>query len=358
MDSNEKNLIKKSNYLVESPSKLSLTEQKSVYMILREIRHCGNQKMYSFKIKEFMEKLDLKGQSAFSELKARTRQLRNRGMTIRYEPWIIEEFIAECKERNDLDESEINILKKLLNKNEVQVGWVSEVIYQDKEGIISFTLPTSIKPFLFNLSKYYTEFDIDQLMQMKRKHSPTLYELLKQYQGYAKNDIWWRTFSVIELREFLGIAKDEYPRFSNFKQKVLNPCIEEINDKTTDIQIINVLEDKIVNRVENIKFIMTVKKESTLEELIDQFKKTTGGGILIPERLQELIDLKGVEKVKNYIKNFNKFNNAGIQDVSALFYWAVKTEQPFPKKGKLPQETNYVQRTYDEDFLKSLYYNN
>ena len=56
-----------------------------------------------------------------------------------------------------------------------------------------------------------------------------MYEILKQYEHLGKREI-----SVKALRELLGIADNEYPRWNNFKAKVLDSCQKALKE-TTDI---------------------------------------------------------------------------------------------------------------------------
>jgi hypothetical protein len=54
-----------------------------------------------------------------------------------------------------------------------------------------------------------------------------MYELLKQYEGVGS-----RVFSVDELKQDLWIGKDEYPRYNNFKSKVLDACQQALMEHT------------------------------------------------------------------------------------------------------------------------------
>lgn len=56
-----------------------------------------------------------------------------------------------------------------------------------------------------------------------------MYEILKQYETIGKREL-----PVQELRELLGIAKDEYTYWQNFKVRVLDSCQQALKE-TTDI---------------------------------------------------------------------------------------------------------------------------
>lgn len=227
-------LVIKSNYLVEAPCKLTITEQKIVYLILSMIdKNDEDFKDYKFRIVDFMEKLDLKGQSAYSQLKATTRLLRSRTFTIKY------------KDENG-------------DSHELQTGWVSDADYNDNTGTVTFYLSKKLKPFLLQLKEYFTVLELDNLMQMKSVYSTKLYELLKQYKKIGQ-----RTFDLKELKEKLAINKKSYELYNNFKRKVLLIAQEEINEKT-DIYF-EFEEIKEARKVVALKFYINSNEKDTSE---------------------------------------------------------------------------------------------
>jgi hypothetical protein len=54
-----------------------------------------------------------------------------------------------------------------------------------------------------------------------------MYELLKQYDTVGS-----RTLTVPEIREKLGLWQDEYPKWKDFRVRVLEPALEELPKKT------------------------------------------------------------------------------------------------------------------------------
>lgn len=196
-------IIVKSNYLVEAPCRLTITEQKIIYLILNMIdKEDKDFKDYIFTVADFMDRLDLKGQSAYSQLKATTRLLRSRTFTVRYED-----------DNGD--------------RHELQTGWVSDADYNDNKGTVTFYLSKKLKPFLLQLKEYFTVLELDNLIQLKSIYSTKIYELLKQYKKIGD-----RTFALQDLKEKLAIDKKSYDIYNNLKQKVILVAQEEINEKT------------------------------------------------------------------------------------------------------------------------------
>lgn len=54
-----------------------------------------------------------------------------------------------------------------------------------------------------------------------------MYEILKQYEKVGE-----RTITLQELRELIGVADKEYPRWDNFKARVLDSCQQALKDYT------------------------------------------------------------------------------------------------------------------------------
>lgn len=78
------------------------------------------------------------------------------------------------------------------------------------------------------MEEQFTKYELQQISNLSSAYAVRLYELL----------IAWRSTGqtpVIELTEFrnkIGILDDEYTRMGNFKDRVLNLAIAQINEHT------------------------------------------------------------------------------------------------------------------------------
>ena len=85
-----------------------------------------------------------------------------------------------------------------------------------------------VVPLITRLEEHFTSYQIKQIAQLTSKYAIRLYELL----------IAWRTTGKVpelELSEFrnrLGIGDSEYTAMNNFKSRVLEPSIKQINEHT------------------------------------------------------------------------------------------------------------------------------
>jgi hypothetical protein len=97
---------------------------------------------------------------------------------------------------------------------------------------VEIELSPELKPYLLQLKSYFTVYGLDSILKLISVYSIRLYEiLLKEYCYYGKKRISF-IFSIKELKGMLGIEKEEYLIFNNFKQKVLDIAERELKEKS------------------------------------------------------------------------------------------------------------------------------
>ena len=74
-------------------------------------------------------------------------------------------------------------------------------------------------PLMFNLKKHYFKYQLWNALRLKSVNQLRMYEVLKQYEYLGE-----RILYVEELKFYLGIGKNEYSNFNDFRTKVLNVC--------------------------------------------------------------------------------------------------------------------------------------
>lgn len=112
-------------------------------------------------------------------------------------------------------------------------------------GIVAAFNPL-IMPYLLQLreSGNFTLADLDELRKLKSPSSVRIYWLLKEYSDFGE-----RTVTPEQLRFMLNIAENEYPRFSNFKARILDRAQLEL--ARTDMPFTYELErqNQLVQRI-------------------------------------------------------------------------------------------------------------
>lgn len=149
-----------------------------------------------------------------------------------------------------------------------------------------------------------------------------------------------------EISQNGEIIKEDYPLYGHFKSRVILPAQKELKQKT-DIYF-NFQEIKQGRKVVAIEFEIfentknKKKIQNTLDfdqlsldimELQKEFKNKTNVDIKY-ETLEELINVKGFEKVKKYIDNWDKFKHQTKKNVLGFFIVAVKQEYDIPTEEK------------------------
>lgn len=106
----------------------------------------------------------------------------------------------------------------------------------------------------------FTSYILNQTMNMKNTYSVRLYELLVKW----KNAKSTPTFELKKFREQLGLLDNEYTRMDNFKKRILDSSVEEINKKT-DIKV-NYEQVKKGRTITGFRFRVLAKDKSNSSE--------------------------------------------------------------------------------------------
>jgi plasmid replication initiation protein len=97
--------------------------------------------------------------------------------------------------------------------------------YDGERGGVVATFNPLIMPYLLQLRENgnFTLAALDELRKLKSPDSARIYWLLREYANFGE-----RTISISQLRFLLDIAENEYPRFSNFKVRILDKAQIEL----------------------------------------------------------------------------------------------------------------------------------
>ena len=93
-----------------------------------------------------------------------------------------------------------------------------------------------MKPYLLGFQNNYTEYTLDNILAMKSVYGIRIFELLQEkikngHRPLPKNGLNIE-LTVQYIRECCD-CEDKYERFSQFKLRVLDRAVEEINRVTT-----------------------------------------------------------------------------------------------------------------------------
>lgn len=103
--------------------------------------------------------------------------------------------------------------------------WFNEPTYIEKQGKIRLCLNSKIKPYVLHLKANFTKYELWNILFLKSKYSIAIYELSKSYAFQYQ-----KTFSLPRLKELIGA--ETYKNYRDFRRRVLEPAISEINANT------------------------------------------------------------------------------------------------------------------------------
>ncbi len=198
----KKSLVVQSNRLVEAKYRLSVEEQKIVKILVSQIQKDDEDfKNYEFRIKDLAELLDMGHSNTYGVLRGITKRLVSR---------VLEFYDQEKKEF-------------------IQASWLSGAKYKEGLGTVTLHFDPLLKPLLLQLQSYFTKYEIGQVLRFKGQYTIRFFEFRKSFLGRQKQEI---VFELSELREVLGLQKNEYKIFRDFKNRVLEPARVELLEKT------------------------------------------------------------------------------------------------------------------------------
>ncbi len=112
----------------------------------------------------------------------------------------------------------------------IQTAWLSGAKYEKGTGYVELTFSPYLKPYMLQLNSMFTQYKLANILNMKSKYSPRIYEFLKcnefKKQGYIE-------IEIDELRKLLK-ADNVYPKYNDFKRFIIERTQKELK-KLTDI---------------------------------------------------------------------------------------------------------------------------
>jgi len=130
------------------------------------------------------------------------------------------------------------LLQKIVempNEHAAEGGYVAFQLFKEcelsknenEEWYVSIDAHDRALPYMFQFKGHYFKYGLWNTLRLKSRNQLRMYEILKQYE-----QIGYRIVSVVDLKGWLGIGGNEYTRFGNFKEKVLDVCQSALAEYT------------------------------------------------------------------------------------------------------------------------------
>lgn len=147
--------------------------------------------------------------------------------------------ISEKNLTRDLDKMTTHIMKEVIyigdgsKKKWKQFHWVDVCEYDS--GVLSIKISDELKPFLVGLRGSFTRYRLAEIINLHSMYAIKIYEVLNGYMDDNNKphaDVATEiSISLEELRRITDTT-NKFERYSNFKAKVIDAALKEINEKS------------------------------------------------------------------------------------------------------------------------------
>lgn len=282
----QRNLIVKSNRLIEAGYRLTLQEQRIMLLCIAKIKPKEQLDSKSFRItaEEYAAKYGVKLNNAYKELKQVINTLYNRNVKIY--------------------DKDANI--------EAEFRWIQKKSYFNNEGYAEIVVTDDLVPLLSELKSTFTSYYLDHVAGMKSVYAIRLYELFKQFGCMGK-----RRFDIDWLKERLQI-EDLYPAFADLKRRVIDPALKEINNKSDILASYEIIKQ----RQKVIALAFNFLKRDNLELGFNNEYDGKSINVSLCKELQQF----GVAE-KQALELLEKYSEERIQQAIDLTKYNIETKQ-------------------------------
>ncbi|ENV46008.1 MULTISPECIES: replication initiation protein RepM [Acinetobacter] len=202
-------LVVKDNALINASYNLEVTEQRLILLAILNARETGNGITADSKLeihaKDYASRFDISNDGAYKALKNAVLNLFDRQFSFKEED-------------------------KKGNVGTVKSRWVSRIKYIDDSATLEITFAPDVVPLITRLEQHFTSYQLKQVSQLTSKYAIRLYELLIAWREVGKTP----KIELDDFRSKIGVEDTEYTAMNDFKKRVLEPAIKQIN-KYTDI---------------------------------------------------------------------------------------------------------------------------
>jgi plasmid replication initiation protein len=205
------NLVVKENTLINASYRLNLIEQRLILLAIIKARETNTgitaNDPLTICAKSYMNHFNTTQQASYMALKEACENLFERRFSYQ----------------------NLTLNKKIKN---ITSRWVSQIAYIEDNAEVELIFSPAVVPFITELESHFTSYDIEQVSQLNSAYAVRLYELLIAWRSTGKTPV----FKLEDLRNKLGVNPDELNRIDNFKMRILDASIDQINQHT-DIRV-------------------------------------------------------------------------------------------------------------------------
>ena len=203
---NMNDLVVKDNSLINASYSLALIEQRLILLAIVEARKTG------------------KGMNASESL------------VIHADSYAMQFNVVKQASYKALKDACDNLFERRFSYQErtekgiknIKSRWVSQIAYIDNTATVELIFSPAVVPLVTQLEKQFTCYELEQVSNLKSAYAVRLYELLIAWRSLGK-------VPMIELQDFrqkIGVLDYEYKLIADFKKRVLDVALKQVNEHT------------------------------------------------------------------------------------------------------------------------------
>lgn len=201
-------LVVKDNALIQASYTLDLAEQRLILLAIIEARNTKQgitqDTLLEIHASSYAKQFNINDKTAYTVVKDASKGLFDRYVTYH-----------DKNPKNGKDRS-------------FHCRWIDKTGIEPDSGIVYIRFTSDVIPLITRLESHFTSYEIDKVANLTSSYAIRLYEILISWREVGKTP----KYEIDDLRSKLGVEPKQYQRMNNFKARVLELAIAQINEHT------------------------------------------------------------------------------------------------------------------------------
>lgn len=246
-------LVVKDTALINASYTLDLAEQRLILLAIIEARNSGqgitHDSLLRIHASSYAKQFGVNDKTAYTVVKDASKGLFDRYVTYH-----------DKNPKNGKDRS-------------FHCRWVDKIGVEPDSGVVYMRFTSDVVPLITRLESHFTSYEIEKVANLSSSYAIRLYELCVAWreQGFTQQ------YKINDLRQKLGVEPEKYKEMYNFKIRVIDLAIKQINEHT-DITV-KYEQHKTGRTITAMSFTFKVKKAPELIAKDDGYIKMTDSQI-------------------------------------------------------------------------------
>lgn len=233
---NGKHYTVMANDIIKSKQDMTVTEARVVRLLITQVvKYDKDLKTYTCRIQDFAKFTGASAKTLYQDIRGMCKRLMSRTVDIwtgnPKQPWLY-------------------------------IHWIERADY-DGNGNLTFVLSEQLKPYVCELSAWFTQYQLQNILSFTSFYAIRLYELIKYYEGITRENRDYHEFAIEHLRSIFS-CENKYETTSEFIRKTIDISVREINDKS-DIEL-SMEQVKVGKKITALRFSVWTNQKTFAEK--------------------------------------------------------------------------------------------